>query len=79
MAEYDWLLGIGIVFGLSLFLMVTGNQSLKSFITYMMIADGFVVSAGLLDVWTLILLLLINGYIFYGDVKKSRGTLGGGF
>lgn len=71
MAAYDWLLGVGLIFGFALFLMFLIKTDMKGFFLLATLIDVFVVYAGLLDAWTLIAFLIVDVFIIY--YSRRRG------
>lgn len=59
--DYSWLIAVGILIGLSLVLTFLSEEkiTLNTIFIYMTIIDAFIVSTGILPLWTLILFLLI--------------------
>lgn len=59
--DFSWFIAVGIVIGLSLILDFLSEEkmSLIGILVYMCIIDSFIVSAGLLPLWTVILFMLI--------------------
>lgn len=54
----EWILGIGIMFGLAFFLTTITSKNMISFIAWLTVFCGIVVWAGLLDLWTLVLCIV---------------------
>jgi len=77
MAIYDWMIGIGLTFGLALFLMFIVRTDVKGFFPLATFISVFMVYAGLYDSWVLVLLLIIDVVVIFIEIKGSlRG--GGG-
>ena len=58
MAGMEWILGIGIMFGLALVMTVVTKKTATSFMAWLFVFSGFVVASGLLELWVLILCLI---------------------
>lgn len=74
MSVYDWIIGIGLIFGIGFFLTYITYQDIKVFFVWCLIINGFIVWSGLLPLWSLILNLMIISIILYihfykGDTK----------
>lgn len=70
--DLSWILGIAIMFGLSLLMTRLTFNDIESFFIFLTIFCGFVVWAGLLPIWILILTLIILVLIFGSRVKKGE-------
>jgi hypothetical protein len=73
MAVYDWILGLGLVFGLALFLMFFMKSDMRGFFPLATIICVFVVYAGLLESWVLIALMIVDVVIIFYEVKMKGG------
>lgn len=56
---YEWILGVGLMFGLALILTLLTFKDLISFFVFLTIFNGFMVWAGLLEMWTIALNIAI--------------------
>lgn len=65
------IIGVGLLFGLSFLLNVLTYKKLNTFIVYMLIIDGLLVSGNILPLWTLILLLISTFIVLYMSIKKQ--------
>jgi len=54
----EWILGIGIVFGLSLVMTMVTKKTANTFLAWLLIFCGFTVATGLLPLWSLILCII---------------------
>lgn len=75
--DFSWAIAIGILIGLSLVLTyISENKiSLVSLLVYMTIINGFIVSTGLLPLWTEIMFILIIVALSIVKIKsKNAGT-----
>ena len=54
----EWILGIGIVFGLALVMTMVTKKTMSAFLSWLLIFCGFVVASGLLPLWSLILCII---------------------
>lgn len=74
MASYDWMLGVGMMFGLAIVLgYALQIRNIAGFFVLLMIFDGFMVYMGLLDSWTFYLLLSITIVLIYNEVMRNKG------
>jgi len=70
----EWILGIGIMFGLAFFLTFITRRNMVSFIAWLTVFCAIVVWAGLLDIWTLILCIIFLVSMIYLDLKGGVAT-----
>lgn len=68
----DWIIGLGMVFGLSFALTWIIKKDIKVFIAFLLVFDGIMVWAGLLELWVLILNLVITSMIVYYYLYMKR-------
>jgi len=73
MTEYNWILGISIMFGLALVLNKITFESMSGFFVFLTIFNAFVVYGGLLPLWSLILNLVSLIIIIYSEINQNRG------
>ena len=73
MASYDWIMGLGLILGLPLLFMYLTHAGVKSYFVYATMIDIFCVYGGLLEVWTLVVLIIIDVIIVYMD-RRSGGV-----
>lgn len=71
MSVYDWLFGLGLMFGLAMALSYYTSQDLKGFFIFLTVFNAFVVYGNLLPYWTLILNLIILCFIMYVEISKK--------
>jgi hypothetical protein len=76
--EYDWLIAVGILIGVSLFLTMISDDSFDTdvFFIYMCIVNAFIVSADLFPMWTQVLLLLV--VVGLAIIKLRQNQYNGG-
>lgn len=72
--EYDWLIGIGIMFGFALSMSYITYGTIESFFAFLTMFSGFVCWSELLPMWVLILNILILTFIMYFSLIK-RGNI----
>ena len=72
MAGYEWVLGLGIMFGLALVMSYLTYRTFVAFFVYMTIFNCFMIWAGLLDLWTLVLNLIILTVILFMQMKSQE-------
>jgi len=73
MTEYDWIIGIALMFGLALVLNKLTFESMPGFIIFLTIFNAFVVYGNLLPLWTLILNIVILSIVMYIEMSNKRG------
>lgn len=75
LAEFsiNFILGLSIMFGLSLFMSFLTSKDTEGFFIFLTIFAGFVVWGGLLDLWVLVLCLIILTIIMITR-NKSVGS-----
>ena len=69
----EWILGAGIMFGLAFALTVMTKKTSMAFVVWLLVFNSFVVLAGLLPVWTLILCIIMVVVAIFLDFK-GRGV-----
>ncbi len=70
----NFMLGLAIMFGLSLFMTYLTSKDTETFFIFLTIFAGFVVWGELVDLWVLILCLIILTMIIISKSKKNRGV-----
>lgn len=75
MTTYDWIIGIGLMFGLALVLNFMIFENLEGFIVFLTLISAFVVWADLLPLWVLILNVILLTISVYYEVNKKRGVV----
>lgn len=79
MSEYDWIIGIGVSFGLALLFSSLTFKNLQSFLLFLTMFTGFFVYAGVLDLWILIMCIIADVIVVYTSIKgfssNSEGAL----
>jgi len=73
---FEWMLGIGIMFGLALVMTILTFNNLSCFFVWLTIFNAFVVWAGLLPLWTLILCIVILTVVIYFEAINKNGGNG---
>lgn len=72
---FEWILGVGIMFGLAFIMTTLTFTNMSCFFVWLTIFDAFVVWAGLLPLWTLILCIVILTVIIYFEINdKGKGV-----
>ena len=69
--EYEWIIGVGIMFGFAFSMSYIFYGDLDSFFAFLLIFNGFVCWAELLPLWTLILNILILTFIIYFSLRSG--------
>ena len=72
-AGFEWIIGVGIVFGLALVFTVLLEKGLPVFLAFLSFFDTFAVWVGLLPLWTLVLCLIILTVLIYLELQKKKG------
>lgn len=73
-AEYAWIFGLGIMFGLTFFLTILLKGNIKVFFGILIICSGIVVYGGLLDSWVFILCTI--GALLITFYDRNMGLIG---
>ena len=73
MTSYDWIIGIGLTFGLALVLNKITFESLEGFFVFLTFFNAFVVYGGLLPLWSLILNIVILSIVMYNHLSNKGG------
>ena len=68
----EWILGIGIMFGLAMVMNFYISGNLKEFFVFLTFFNAFVVWGGLLPFWTLILNIIILCFIVYTEMSNKN-------
>lgn len=76
MGGMEWIMGLGLMFGLAIVMSLFTAQYSVSFSVWLFIFNGFVVAGGLLPLWTLILTLILFVVSIYLDIKSRYGGVG---
>ena len=69
---FEWILGIGIMFGLAFVMTKLTFNNMSCFFIWLTIFNAFVVWAGLLPLWTLILCIVILTTIIFFEMKSKK-------
>lgn len=72
----EWILGLGLMFGLAFFLNCLTYNEMDSFLIFLTIFDAFMVWCQLLPLWTLIVCLIITTIIIYLEIKSKGNGVG---
>lgn len=73
----EWILGVGIMFGLAFVFNALTFNEVDSFFAWLTIFCGFVVWGGLLPLWTLILCIIVLTTVLFFNMKdKGNGGAG---
>lgn len=73
---YQWMIGIGIMFGLALVMNVLTFNKATSFFVWLTIFSAFVVWGGLLPLWTLVMCLIVLTVVIYMELQNKGGIKG---
>jgi len=69
---FEWMLGIGIMFGLAFVMTVLTFSNMSCFFVWLTIFCAFVVWGGLLDLWVLILSIIITTVVIYFEIQTNK-------
>jgi len=72
MIETNWIFGIAIMFGLALVLNHYTIDNIKGFFVFLTFFNAFVVYAGFLPYWSLILNIVVLTFIMYFELKNNQ-------
>lgn len=67
---YDWIIGIGLMFGFGLVLSYLDTFTIESFLGYETLMSAFTVWMNLLPLWILIINILVLVYITMSEIKN---------
>ena len=67
----EWVIGVGLMFGLAFIFMILTKKTVSSFLVWLVIFNGFMVWGDLLDLWTLVLTLIILVIVIYSEIKGN--------
>jgi len=70
--EYNWLIGLGLMFGFAISMSYITYRTIESFFAFLLIFNGFVCWSELLPLWTLILNIIILTFMMYFTINKKR-------
>lgn len=73
--DINWIFGVGIMFMLALGMTYITYKDVETFFIFLTIFSGFVVWAGLLPLWVLVMCLIVLTLIMINNIKKGRGGL----
>lgn len=71
-AGYEWLIGLGLMFGLAFVMNAITFNRTNSFFVWLVIFNALVVWGGLLELWTLVLCLIILTVVIFYEMKSSK-------
>jgi len=71
---FEWIIGLGLAFGLALIFTVLTSQDFNIFLVWTTIFMSFVVWAGLLPLWTLIACIIVLVIVMYLEIK-NKGSM----
>ncbi len=75
MTSYDWIIGLGLMFGLALVFNSLIFENLEGFIIFLTLFCAFVVYADLLPLWVLVFnIIILTITIYYEINKKGAGV-----
>jgi len=69
----EWIMGLPLLFGLSLVFNLIKGKSTSSFLIWMLVVDTFIVYAGLLDVSSLYIIIILNIISIYIQFNGKSG------
>jgi len=71
--SFDWMIGVGLMFGLALVLNKYTFENLIGFLVFLTIFNAFVVWGGLLPAWSVIVNIVILVIMIYSETR-NRGV-----
>ena len=71
----EWILGLGIVFGLAFVFTILTQQDIMGFLIFITIFICFAVWSELLEVWTLVISLIAIVGVVYMELQNRRGKV----
>ena len=72
---FEWIIGLGLMFGVAFIITILVNPNYLTFFMSLTIMNAFMVWAEVLELWTLILLLIVDGALIF--LKFRQTTYGG--
>lgn len=73
---YEWIIGLGLAIGLAFTLDYLTFKDIKGFFIFLTIFVGFMVWAGMLELWSLVMCIILLTVIIITEVKSSFGSGG---
>lgn len=70
LVDINWILGLSVMFGLALVMTFMTFKNTQTFFIWLTVFSGFVVWAGLIELWVLVLCIIILMMIFISNLKK---------
>lgn len=67
----EWIIGIGLMFGLAFMFMFLTKKTVNSFLVWLVIFNAFMVWSELLKLWTLVLTLIILVIVIFFEIKNN--------
>jgi hypothetical protein len=74
MVGYEWMIALGLMFGLAFVMNLITFDSMSSFFIWLTIFNAIVVWGGLLPLWTLVLCLILLTVVIYFEMKNKGGN-----
>ena len=71
---FEWIIGLGLAFGLALIFTVLTSQDFNTFLVWITIFIGFTVWGGLLPLWVLIVCIILLVIVIYLEIK-DKGSM----
>ena len=69
MGEYDWLMGVALMFGLAISFTFMTEKSLTTFFVYLTIFNAFMYWIAFLPLWSLVLNVIVLTLIGYIEMR----------
>ena len=69
----EWILGVGIMFGLAFVLTIMSKKTSSAFAIWLLFFNIFVVLGGLLPIWTLYLCIILMVIAVFLDFRRGSG------
>ena len=70
---YEWMIGLGMMFGLALVMTVLTIDSVSGFFGWLLIFCGFVVYGGLLPLWVLVICIIAFSTVLFFEMSNKKG------
>jgi len=74
-SDFSWIIALGIIIGLSIFMTIILESTFKTFFIFTLIFSGFCFYGGLIDLWIIILLMILNTFILLLDLDINSGLI----
>ncbi|MBY9021806.1 MAG: hypothetical protein KGD67_12180, partial [Candidatus Lokiarchaeota archaeon] len=71
----NWIIGLGIMIGIAFFLNFFTTNNFKGFLIFLTFSCGFMVYAGIIDSWIIILCIIITVIVMIPSMQGNLGMI----